>query len=206
MSTVSVSLPSDGSNADVSDYNAPITTIVNEFNGNIDNNNIKSGAAIATSKLADDAGITSAKLATGSVEGAKLSTSAITLGYAQITGNFTTTSTSQVQVTGLTAAVTIPAGGRRVKITAYAPDLQQSSSTGSIYLGIWDGAVNTGTQLTISIYTPNSANTTSPIVAMAVVTPSAGAKTYNVSIKAGSGTATLEAGATYPAFILVEAI
>lgn len=52
MGTVSVSLPSDGSTADVSDYNTPITTIVNEMNGNIDNANIKSAAAIDFAKIA----------------------------------------------------------------------------------------------------------------------------------------------------------
>lgn len=52
MGTISVSLPSDGQTADASDYNTPINTIVNEFNGNIDNANIKTGAAIAGSKLA----------------------------------------------------------------------------------------------------------------------------------------------------------
>lgn len=54
MGTISVSLPSDGTTADVADYNTPITTIVNEFNGNIDNANIKSAAAISGSKLADN--------------------------------------------------------------------------------------------------------------------------------------------------------
>jgi hypothetical protein len=54
MAVISVSLPADGETADVSDYNTPITTITNEFNGNIDNANIKSGAAIDGSKLADD--------------------------------------------------------------------------------------------------------------------------------------------------------
>lgn len=52
MSTISVSLPSDGQNADVSDYNTPITTIVTEFNGNIDNSNIKDSAAITPTKIA----------------------------------------------------------------------------------------------------------------------------------------------------------
>lgn len=65
MATVSVSLPSDGTTADVSDYNTPITTIVNEFNGNIDNTNVKAGAAISTSKLATDSGIVSGMLAVG---------------------------------------------------------------------------------------------------------------------------------------------
>lgn len=53
MGTISVSLPTDGTTADVADVNTPINTIVNEFNGNIDNANIKSAAAIAGSKLAD---------------------------------------------------------------------------------------------------------------------------------------------------------
>lgn len=65
MATVTVSLPADGSTGTVSQYNTPLTTVVNEFNGNIDNANIKSAAAIATSKLADDSGITYAKVATG---------------------------------------------------------------------------------------------------------------------------------------------
>lgn len=64
MGLVSPAQVSDGDTAEASDINGPINTIANEFNGNIDNSNIKSGAAIATSKLADDAGITNAKLST----------------------------------------------------------------------------------------------------------------------------------------------
>lgn len=54
MGTISVSLPPDGTTADVSDYNTPVTTIVNAINGNLDNANIASGAAIAGSKMADN--------------------------------------------------------------------------------------------------------------------------------------------------------
>jgi hypothetical protein len=61
MALISVSLPSDGSTADVSDYNSPITTIVGEVNGNLDNANIKSGAAIDGLKLADTS-VTAAKM------------------------------------------------------------------------------------------------------------------------------------------------
>lgn len=67
MANISVSLPSDGETIDVADYNTPITTIVNEFNGNLDNSNIATAAAIAGSKLADGA-ITNAKLSTSSGE------------------------------------------------------------------------------------------------------------------------------------------
>lgn len=63
MGLITVPQVSDGDTAEASDINTPVNTIANEFNGNIDNSNIKSGAAIATSKLADDAGIGFAKLA-----------------------------------------------------------------------------------------------------------------------------------------------
>lgn len=49
MGTISVSLPSDGSTADVSDYNTPITTIVTALNGNIDANNLADNA-VTTAK------------------------------------------------------------------------------------------------------------------------------------------------------------
>lgn len=51
MGTISVSLPSDGSAASVSQYNTPITTIINAINGGLDNSNIATGAAISPSKI-----------------------------------------------------------------------------------------------------------------------------------------------------------
>jgi hypothetical protein len=61
MAQISVSLPSDGDTIEVTDYNTPITTVVNEINGGLDNSNIDDAAAIAGSKLADDA-ITATKI------------------------------------------------------------------------------------------------------------------------------------------------
>jgi hypothetical protein len=72
MALINVTLPSDGETADASDISSPINTIVSEFNGNIDNANIKTGAAIATSKLASDAGITSGMLGADSVIATKI--------------------------------------------------------------------------------------------------------------------------------------
>lgn len=43
MATVSTTLPSDGQTIDASDVNTPINAILSEFNGNIDDNNIKTG-------------------------------------------------------------------------------------------------------------------------------------------------------------------
>jgi hypothetical protein len=51
MGTVSVSLPSDGQTIDAADYNTPINTIVSEINGNLDDSNIASDAAIDRSKI-----------------------------------------------------------------------------------------------------------------------------------------------------------
>lgn len=64
MGTISVTNISDGTTGDAADVNSQINTIVSEFNGNIDNANIKALAAISGSKLAD-ASITNAKLSTG---------------------------------------------------------------------------------------------------------------------------------------------
>lgn len=71
MATINVSLPNDGDTVDAADYNTPITTIVNEINGNLDNANIDSAAAIAGTKLADSA-ITTAKINDAAVTPAKL--------------------------------------------------------------------------------------------------------------------------------------
>lgn len=71
MGQVNVSLPSDGSTADVSDYNTPITTIVDEINGNLDNSNISASAAIAGSKLASGA-VDTTQLADEAVTAAKV--------------------------------------------------------------------------------------------------------------------------------------
>ena len=72
MATISITIPTDGSTADAADVGTPLTTIANEINGNLDNANIKVGAAIGTAKLADDAGITTAKIADAAVTPAKL--------------------------------------------------------------------------------------------------------------------------------------
>lgn len=147
-------------------------------------------------------------IGTNAIAAASLATSAITLGYTSITGNVTlVTPTSDTLVTGLTSSVTIPAGSRRVQITAYASNTTNTNANASITLTIWDGTVGSGTQL--SSFVHSSGTVAADGIGMncvAVVSPSAGAKTYNVGIKASAGNPTVAASATAPAFILVKAI
>lgn len=201
MGTVSLSLPSDGSTGTVSQYNTPLTTLQTEFNGNIDNNNIKASAAIATSKLASDNGIT----------GAMLATSAITLGYASITAaSAVNNSATPALVTGLSATVTIPAGGRRIRVTAFAPILYNATVNGQSVITIWDGTVGSGTQIGQGFGVNNGNAGTAganSCTLTAIVTPAAGSKTYNVGLALSTGSnAQIYAATGVVAYILVEAI
>jgi hypothetical protein len=205
--------------------NAPIITNANitadsisgfttASSGTIYGLSIASGA-FTTANIIPTAGlqaasVTLAKMAQGSVDAAQLKATAITLGYTQITGNLTTNSATAVQATGLTASVTIPPGGRKIKITVYVGEVSDTGANGGVGISIWDGVVGSGTQLnaTRRFAASTSANAITGAICMAVVTPSAGAKTYNVGFLeiGGAGNATLTASSTEPAFILVEAI
>src|SRR5690348_15815627 len=51
MGQISLTLPSDGTTIEAADVNNPFNALLNEFNGNIDDNNIKSSANISGTKL-----------------------------------------------------------------------------------------------------------------------------------------------------------
>jgi hypothetical protein len=160
-----------------------------------------------TGSVFTSAVVGTSSIATNAVQASNLATNAITLGYAQVTASLATTSTTPVQATGLTATVTIPAGGRRIKITAYGPGISNNNSTFINQISIWDGTVGSGTQLQLASIWTITANDQAPALVFAVVTPATGNKTYNVGLAAlTGGTTTLSAGSTSPAFILVEAI
>jgi len=144
--------------------------------------------------------------ANNAIGASKLATSAITLGYAQITSDFGTTSGTAVSA-GLGVTVTIPSGGRKVRITAFSSYLSSSSAVTITDMTLWDGTVASGTQLALCRTTSGGSNYAIPGIVSAIVTPSAGSKTYNVGVSnIGGGTSTLHASSTSPAYILVEAI
>lgn len=128
-----------------------------------------------------------------------------TLGYAEITTSFTTTTTpTNVDVTGLAATVTVPTGGARIKITAYSYGITTSGSAGVVMdWAIYESATRlnvSGLHLPVTSYRVG-ANCVATTVA------SAGSHTYKVVIaQSGAGTYTVGADSTAPAYILVENI
>lgn len=192
----------DGTHADT------ITTnTINEntpANGvTIDGLNIKDSAITTANSIPNSA------IQAGAVTPEKLSTNAITLGYAQITSNSTTTSgTFAVGSNTLGVSVTIPSGARRVRVTVYSVLLAASSTNtpaGAIFSGATVGA------LTNQLQQWNGGSSTSNqgmnMQWVSNVAPSAGTVAYTFAMLIGGGhTATLTAGAGFPAYILVEAI
>lgn len=160
---------------------------------------------IASAALAG--AVNTAALATNAVGASNLAANAITLGYAQITGNVAITGTTATQVTGLTVTVTIPGGGRKVKITVQGT-WDTSTAAAAMVGTIWSGTVGSGTQLAGVQATTSGSGVPLPMIVMAVHTPSAGSLTYNFGLQTSSGSdaANVLAASTSPAFILVEAI
>ncbi len=167
------------------------------------------GISVAAGVITTANSIGSGALQTNAILANNLAANAITLGYAPSTSPYGPTSVSSyTQVTGLTVNVTIPAGGRKVKITAFCGSVLVTAGPSDAYIGIWDGTVGSGTQLAETHSVSGTANYPYPHTCVAVVTPAAGSKTYNVGVKAGGAgtTVTIAATATTPTFILVEAI
>lgn len=125
------------------------------------------------------------------------------LGYRQIASDFATSSTTAVQVTGLSCPVIVPTG-RKIKITAHTGGFFNGTAGNGAILSVWDGVVASGTQLGQSNGILNT-NSASPGVAVAINTPSSTTKTFNAGAKSiSAGTTTVQASSTGPAFIIVE--
>lgn len=123
------------------------------------------------------------------------------LGYATTASN-QGTFTAETDLTSLAVTVTVPAGGRRIKITGYTL-LSTSVADDTVELRIKEGA----TQL---VGASKCLRTTvgETIQAVYIVAASAGSHTYKLAAarSSGSGNITKAASATYPDFILVELI
>jgi hypothetical protein len=123
------------------------------------------------------------------------------LGYAQVTASQGSITTA-VDLTGLTVTVNV-LSGQRIKITGFVAQFSSTVSTDVAQLMIYEG----GTMLQATIQ-PLVTGAGAGITSISVLSPTAGSHTYKLMAlrTAGTGTITLNAAATYPAFILVEAL
>ena len=129
------------------------------------------------------------------------------LGSASITSTFQTTSTTVVAVTGLTSSVTIPTNVAKVRVSLYTRSLSNLTSGTFNIASLHVGTVGSGTVIqdaaTYSAAAFAGAGLTIPLV----YSVTAGASlTFAVGLRATAGTAQMEASATTPAQLIVEAV
>lgn len=122
-----------------------------------------------------------------------------------LTSNFSTSSTTAVQVTGATKTVTVPAGGRAVRISFFASAFTNTAAAFNT-VSIWDGTVGSGTLLATSAPYNTTLTGATPVYVSFVHVPSAGSKTYNVSAHVSAGTGQLLASSTAPMQLTVEGL
>lgn len=121
------------------------------------------------------------------------------LAYAEVTANQAPI-TTEVDITGLSVTVTVPAG-RRIRISS-ALGLTSTVNDDVGFMRISEDATNLAfAQAKLNTNTEN-------VFASVVLTPSSGAHTYKIRAARTSGTGNLTVGAaaTNPAYILVEDI
>lgn len=124
-------------------------------------------------------------------------------GYAQRTSDVPAIGTGGLDLTGLSVTVTV-ATGRRLKITGHARSWLLDTADNRIAFRIQEGATVLNENI-LRLSVANEAEEGGDVTA--VIAPSAGSHTYKLTAGViDSGTATMNAGATYPAFILVEDI
>lgn len=125
------------------------------------------------------------------------------IGYRQTTNNFTTTSTTAVQITGL--SLPILAGGTRLKVVATASDMFSNGGAAYVAMTLWNGTVGSGTQIGRAQMNPSSSGQ-SPVSCFAYLMPAAGLVTFNVGLQTSNASFSgeIEASSTYPATFAVE--
>lgn len=120
------------------------------------------------------------------------------LGYAEVTANQGTI-TTEVDLTGLAVTITVPTG-RRIRVSGFCRANSNANSDRGV-LRIKEGATvlqiaDSGIDIQPAIY---------GCFVEVIFSPSAGTHTYKLSMeRAGTGTITMNAGATFPAYIMVE--
>lgn len=127
-----------------------------------------------------------------------------TLAYRQITSNRTNATATVAYATGLRSAIKVPAG-RKILVEFFARGAYNSTAGSNFSASLWEGAVNSGTQLAEQ-YGILSSAAASPGNLRAEYTPSSTDITLTVGFKASTNTAIIDANTGAPAFLRVSLV
>jgi len=125
-------------------------------------------------------------------------------GYVEVTANQTVSTGTETDATGLSIGpITVPAN-RRLRLTAHAI-LSRTVADGVSIGRIKEGSTELGR---FSQHAPSAATEFDCAEGSAIITPSAGAHTYKVTIHrfSGTGNVVINAAAGSPAWFMVEDI
>lgn len=142
----------------------------------------------------------------GAVTAQKIDFTTLLLADVRKTTDFaTSTTTNPVQITGMTASVSL-VSGYKYRISYTASNCYQTGSGGALETTLWNGAVVSGTQVTRNRMNSTVNVNSSPNIDTIYTAISTGVVTFNVGLRSGNGTATIEAAATYPSTFTITRI
>ena len=147
-----------------------------------------SGGQITNAAIANGT-IGSTQIATNGVSASNLSTTAISIGSVTSSTTQSGIGSTPLLVSGLTTTVTIPTGGRTVRIEASVQKTSNSSACG-ILLGLYNSTTVTGSpiQTSYTLMADGGSNGTQANLVYEYI-PSSGSQSYciSISVDAGSG-------------------
>jgi hypothetical protein len=180
-----------------------LTPKVDTINENTSTNGVTiDGLNIKDNKLNTNDSVVTTNITDGNVTGSKLATTAISLGYASTT-TAQTGITAEVDATSLSSAVTVPAGGRNVKVSGTV-SYANTNASAILSLRLKEGSTLLKTW---TIGTFNTSNAFSFTYEHVIIAPSAGPHTYKLTVAySASGQLYADSATKYINDILVEAI
>jgi hypothetical protein len=129
----------------------------------------------------------------------------VLIGYRQVLTSQNTTSSTAVQITGLTCPINVPTS-RNIEGVVEMTAAFNNSGGQNILASIWDGVVGVGTQKNVGGGTTAAAAAIVP-VRVSFLDRVSGVKTYNGAFNSSAGsTAATNAGSTQPVFISIKLI
>lgn len=125
------------------------------------------------------------------------------LGYAELSADFSTASTSLVDVTGF--AVTVTIGSRPVRIDVFVPRMDETASNAQAVLEIYDNTAGARVKAG-AVWMHADGNGSGGVLVSARHAPAAGSRTYKVRMSVSAGTGGLHNITGSPAHLLVTEI